>query len=178
MSKSRPNYFAGFGSLVWLLVVGLPLYVMLIDPDKLKPTLQYMPDALGRALESATLGYPAGSPDGTVVRDADNAAVMQSVMEKYGNDAGLLKQHESMADSLGTMGAGYIDDINWALDKGNPDSVFAPGKNPDGHIDFADDEEGRSTARGFLSVLGQHPDSYATIDHPLHHNRLGIRSQP
>ncbi|MFD3652737.1 hypothetical protein [Streptomyces sp. NPDC058620] len=133
------------------------------DPDKLEPTLQYMPDALGNALEAATLGYPAGHPDGSVVRDADNAKVMQDVMEKYGNDAGLLKQHEAMADSLGTMGAGYIDDINWALDKGNTDSVFAPGKNPDGHIDFEDDEEGRRTARGFLSVLGQHPDAYATV---------------
>ncbi|MET9518020.1 carbohydrate ABC transporter permease [Streptomyces sp. NPDC002994] len=28
--KSRPNYLAGFGSLVWLFLVGLPLYVMLI----------------------------------------------------------------------------------------------------------------------------------------------------
>lgn len=30
MRKSRPNYFAGFGSLVWLLVMGLPLYAMLV----------------------------------------------------------------------------------------------------------------------------------------------------
>ncbi|WP_433573540.1 carbohydrate ABC transporter permease [Streptomyces sp. CA-251247] len=28
--KGRPNYLAGFGSLVWLFLVGLPLYVMLI----------------------------------------------------------------------------------------------------------------------------------------------------
>ncbi|MFD3437241.1 carbohydrate ABC transporter permease [Streptomyces sp. NPDC058685] len=28
--KSRPNYLAGFGSLLWLFLVGLPLYVMLI----------------------------------------------------------------------------------------------------------------------------------------------------
>ncbi|WNO70332.1 MULTISPECIES: carbohydrate ABC transporter permease [unclassified Streptomyces] len=28
--KRRPNYLAGFGSLVWLFLVGLPLYVMLI----------------------------------------------------------------------------------------------------------------------------------------------------
>ncbi|MQY10707.1 L-arabinose transport system permease protein AraQ [Streptomyces sp. RB5] len=28
--KGRPNYLAGFGSLIWLFVVGLPLYVMLI----------------------------------------------------------------------------------------------------------------------------------------------------
>lgn len=28
--KGRPNYLAGFGSLIWLFLVGLPLYVMLI----------------------------------------------------------------------------------------------------------------------------------------------------
>ncbi|MFG2112315.1 carbohydrate ABC transporter permease [Streptomyces sp. NPDC048718] len=28
--RSRPNYLAGFGSLIWLFVVGLPLYVMLV----------------------------------------------------------------------------------------------------------------------------------------------------
>lgn len=37
MRKSRPNYFAGFGSLVWLLVVGLPLYVMLIATFQSRP---------------------------------------------------------------------------------------------------------------------------------------------
>ncbi|MFF2777163.1 carbohydrate ABC transporter permease [Streptomyces sp. NPDC058052] len=30
MRKDRPNYLAGLGSLVWLFVVGLPLYVMLV----------------------------------------------------------------------------------------------------------------------------------------------------
>ncbi|MYT76299.1 hypothetical protein YW3DRAFT_04449 [Streptomyces sp. MnatMP-M77] len=134
------------------------------DPDKLKPTLQHMPDALGHALEAATLGYPAGDPDATVKRDADNAAVMQQVMEKYGADAGLLKHQEGLADSMGVMGAGYIDDINWALDKGDSNSVFAPDKNIAGHIPFgADGEEGRSTVRQFLSALGQHPDAYATL---------------
>jgi hypothetical protein len=87
-------------------------------------------------------------------------------MEKYGADPGLLKEHhEALADSLGVMGGGYIDDINWALDKNHPESVFAPGKNPEGHIDFADtgDGNGRSIVRGFLSTLGQHPDAYATV---------------
>lgn len=134
-----------------------------LDQDELKNSLNYMPDALGHALESATLGYPVGAPDASVVRDADNAAVMQQVMEKYGADAGLLKHQEALSDSLGTMGAGYIDDINWALDKGNSDSIFAPRKNLEGHIDFQYDEEGRSVARGFLSALGQHPDAYATL---------------
>ncbi|MEU0353928.1 hypothetical protein [Streptomyces cyaneofuscatus] len=143
------------------------------DPNKLEATRQYMPDALGHALEAATLGYPAGHPDASVVRDADNAAVMRQVMEKYGEDAGLLKQQEGMADSLGIMGAGYIDDINWALVENEHDSLFAPGKNLEGHIDFSDPgsepdpdpdrRDGRSIARGFLSTLGQHPDAYATV---------------
>ncbi|NJQ02009.1 hypothetical protein [Streptomyces zingiberis] len=137
-----------------------------LDQRELEASLDQMPDALGHALEAATLGHPAGRPDADVVRDADNAAVMQKVMEKYGDDPGLLKEHhEALTDSLGVMGAGYIDDINWALAKNHPESVFAPGRNPDGHIDFADtaDGNGRSVVRGFLSTLGQHPDAYATV---------------
>ncbi|MFF6781578.1 hypothetical protein [Streptomyces sp. NPDC012510] len=134
--------------------------------DEHEAALDQMPDALGHALEAATLGYPAGHPDPGVVRDADNAAVMQKVMEKYAADPALLKEHhEAMSDSLGVMGGGYIDDINWALDKNHPESVFAPGKNPEGHVNFADtvDGNGRSIVRGFLTTLGQHPDAYATL---------------
>ncbi|MFI5679037.1 hypothetical protein [Streptomyces cellulosae] len=156
------NYLDFFGNEKW---ESFP-DVNSLDEKELKASLGQMPDALGHALEAATLGYPAGHPDAGVVRDEDNAAVMQKVMEKYGADPGLLKEHqEAMADSLGVMGAGYIDDINWALAKNDPDSVFAPGKNPDGHLDFADtaDGNGRSVVRGFLSTLGQHPDAYATV---------------
>ncbi len=156
------NYLDFFGNEKW---ESFP-DVNSLDEKELKASLDQMPDALGHALEAATLGYPAGHPDDGVVRDADNAAVMQKVMEKYAADPGLLKEHhQAMADSLGVMGAGYIDDINWALDKNDPNSVFAPGKNPDGHLDFADttDGNGRSVVRGFLSTLGQHPDAYATV---------------
>ncbi|MFF9495176.1 hypothetical protein [Streptomyces flaveolus] len=156
------NYLDFFGNEKW---ESFP-DVNSLDEKELKASLDQMPDALGHALEAATLGYPAGHPDAGVVRDEDNAAVMQKVMEKYAADPGLLKEHhEAMADSLGVMGAGYIDDINWALDKNDPDSVFAPGKNPDRHLDFADtaDGNGRSVVRGFLSTLGQHPDAYATV---------------
>ncbi|WP_338895613.1 hypothetical protein WBG99_07730 [Streptomyces sp. TG1A-60] len=156
------NYLDFFGNEKW---ESFP-DVNSLDEKELKASLDQMPDALGHALEAATLGYPAGHPDPGVVRDADNAAVMQQVMEKYGADPGLLKEHhEAMADSLGVMGGGYIDDVNWALAKNHPDSVFAPGKNPEGHLDFADtvDGNGRSVVRGFLSTLGQHPDAYATV---------------
>ncbi|MEU9338253.1 hypothetical protein AB0D49_34745 [Streptomyces sp. NPDC048290] len=135
------------------------------DPGLGEEALNHMPDALGKALEAATLGYPAGNPDPNVLRDADNAGVMQKVMEKYGADPDLLREHQALSDSLGTMGAGYVDDINWALEKNDPDSPFAPGRNPDGRIDFAETEDGdgRSVVRGFLSALGQYPDAYATL---------------
>ncbi|MBM9621469.1 hypothetical protein [Streptomyces zhihengii] len=125
----------------------------------------HIPDALGRALEAATLGYPAGRPEGGEVRDAENAAIMRQVMEKYGPDAGLLKKHEALADSLGSMGAGYINDINWALHGNDSKSPFAAGANPEGRLDFEDlpDKSGKHLVRDFLSSLGQHPDAYATL---------------
>ncbi|MFD6987424.1 hypothetical protein [Streptomyces sp. NPDC059943] len=124
----------------------------------------HMPDALGRALEAATLGYPAGHPDADVVRDADNAAIMRTVMEKYGSDPELLKQQSALADSLGTMGAGYINDINWVLADTGPGSVFGGGP-AEGRIgfDYGPDGDGQGTVRDFLSAVGQHPDAYATI---------------
>ncbi|MFE5847297.1 hypothetical protein ACFQ7N_37335 [Streptomyces niveus] len=151
------NYLDFFGTEKW---EGYP------DTNEHHPAgtpKNHMPDALGRALEAATLGYPAGHPDGDVVRDADNAAIMRQVMEKYGSDVDLLDHQKALSDSLGNMGAGYVNDINWALEKNSPDSVFAGSE--DGRISFADTDEGngRSTVRGFLSALGQHPDAYATV---------------
>ncbi|MGW8453731.1 hypothetical protein ACWGLO_19775 [Streptomyces niveus] len=151
------NYLDFFGTEKW---EGYP------DTNEHSPAgtpKNHMPDALGRALEAATLGYPAGHPDGDVVRDADNAAIMRQVMEKYGSDVDLLDHQKALSDSLGNMGAGYVNDINWALEKNSPDSVFAGSE--DGRISFADTDEGngRSTVRGFLSALGQHPDAYATV---------------
>ncbi|MBM7089824.1 hypothetical protein JTP67_15015 [Streptomyces sp. S12] len=159
--KDIENYLDFFGNEEWESFGD----VNSLDEKELEASLDHMPDALGHALEAATLGYPAGVPDPHVVRDAENAAIMQQVMEKYGADPALLKQHEAMADSLGIMGAGYIDDINWALAKNHPESVFAPQKNLEGHMEFSDTVEGngRSAVRGFLSTLGQHPDAYATV---------------
>ncbi|WP_330435370.1 hypothetical protein OIC43_27420 [Streptomyces sp. NBC_00825] len=135
-----------------------------LDEKELKASLNYMPDALGHALEAATLGYPAGHPDASIVRDGDNAEIMRDVMVKY-SDANLLKVQESLSDSLGAMGAGYIDDINWAMDENKKGSVFEPGGNGEGHLDFSDPigPEGRETARKFLGALGHHPDAYASL---------------
>lgn len=80
-------------------------------------------------------------------------------MQTYGGDAGLLKSQAALSDSLGRMGASYVDDLSWALDQNNdPGSVFAPKGNWDAHAEFGEDN-----ARKFLSSLGQHPDAYSTV---------------
>nr|WSX51650.1 hypothetical protein OG409_23620 [Streptomyces sp. NBC_00974] len=135
------------------------------NPDDLKKVQQYMPDALGHALEAATLGHAWDDERPVLDRTEAGARVMDAAVAKYGGDAGLLKNQESLADSLGNMTAGYIDDVNHALndeaDKRNHGgkSVFAPG---------ADDKRAhasldRAGARDLLSALGQHPDAYATV---------------
>ncbi|WP_128984983.1 DUF6571 family protein, partial [Streptomyces roseicoloratus] len=130
-----------------------------LDPGRAKQAADYMPDALGHALEAATLGHAWDEPRPELRRDATSAAIMSAVVTKYGGDAGLLQKHQSaMADSLGTMGAGYIDDLNWALVGNDPGSAFAPDANGAAHAKF-----GRERAVDFLSVLGQHPDAYATV---------------
>ncbi|MER5311253.1 hypothetical protein ABT034_26075 [Streptomyces sp. NPDC002773] len=128
-------------------------------PDDAKKSADYMPDALGHALEAATLGHAWDDPTPELKRDETTGKIMQDVVAKYGDDPELLKKWQStMADSLGTMGAGYIDDLNWALDENRSDRPFTPTKDLEAHPQF-----GRSTAVGFLSTLGQHPDAYATL---------------
>ncbi|MFJ9676524.1 hypothetical protein ACIRP2_00465 [Streptomyces sp. NPDC101194] len=159
--KAIDNYLDFFGNEKWQNFGDVDTHT----PKEMERSLGFMPDALGHALESATLGYPYDSPHEGVTRDADNATVMRSVMEKYGEDAGLLKTQGAISDSLGVMAAGYIDDINWALTKDDSSSVFAPGSASEGRLDFSD-VEGRDTrgiARKFLTTLGQHPDAYATV---------------
>jgi hypothetical protein len=55
------------------------------------------------------------------------------------------------------MGAGYIDDLDWALNENRTDSLYYP-TGPGGHAQF-----GESNAIKFLSAVGQHPDGYAEV---------------
>ncbi|MCX5013692.1 hypothetical protein OG765_22250 [Streptomyces sp. NBC_00555] len=127
------------------------------NPDDLKKVQQYMPDALGHALEAATLGHAWDDPSPRLVRDDTSANIMKEVVTKYGGDSGLLKAHASLADSVGNMTAGYIDDVNHALTQNDRDTPFEP-KSSTGHVTLEQDE-----ARKLLSALGQHPDAYATV---------------
>lgn len=132
------------------------------DPDEAKKAADYMPDALGHALEAATLGHAWDDETPHLNRDATTGKIMSEVVTTYGGDAQLVKKYQSaLADSLGNMGAGYIDDLNWALAKNEPDSVYYPTGSDEqraAHPSFRQDR-----ASAFLSTLGQHPDAYATV---------------
>ncbi|MEV4338150.1 DUF6571 family protein [Streptomyces sp. NPDC049590] len=112
------------------------------------------PDALGHALEAATLGHSYDDPAPTLRRDSVSAAVMAKVVETYGDPERI---QDPLADSLGRMGAGYIDDLNWALNENRTDSLYYPA-NSTGHAQFGD-----GNAIKFLSAVGQHPDGYSEI---------------
>lgn len=127
--------------------------------DDLKKVEKYMPDALGHALEAATLGHAWDDPAPELHRTETGARVMEAAAAKYGGDAGLLNHQEVLADSLGNMTAGYIDDINRALGPDADQSVFGPRDgDKQAHVRFE-----REGARDLLAALGQHPDAYATV---------------
>ncbi|MFD5146782.1 hypothetical protein [Streptomyces sp. NPDC058401] len=65
------------------------------NPDDLKKVQQYMPDALGHALEAATLGHAWDDSRPVLDRAEVGARVMDAVVAKYGGDAGLLKDQEA-----------------------------------------------------------------------------------
>ncbi|PJE96845.1 hypothetical protein CUT44_16050 [Streptomyces carminius] len=127
-------------------------------PDDAKKSADYLPDALGHALEAATLGHAWDDPSPTLDRDATSARIMEDVVRTVGVDAELVKRMEPLADSLGTMGAGYIDDVNWALSDNSPESIFAPKDNASTHAKF-----GLTDIRQFMSTVGQYPDAYASV---------------
>ncbi|MCX4693092.1 hypothetical protein [Streptomyces sp. NBC_01408] len=130
-----------------------------LDAKGAEKAKQHMPDALGHALEAATLGHAWDDPSPELKRSDDTAGIMKDVVQKYGGDAGLLKQHEALADSVGRMTAGYIDDINSALTIDPKQSVFANSHGEkQGHLVIP-----REGARDLLAALGQHPDAYATV---------------
>ncbi|MFJ4575790.1 hypothetical protein ACIP4W_31150 [Streptomyces sp. NPDC088846] len=134
-------------------------------------------DSLGHALEAATTGYaydadPMSGKDPMVPgsrdhRTAATAGVMEQVAFLYGSEDGpkMLHEQSQLADSLGKMGAAYIDDIDYSLsgigDEAKDDGTF-PAKYQ-GRANF-----GNEGAINFLSVLGQDETSHGVVTSAQH----------
>ncbi|MFE2978738.1 hypothetical protein [Streptomyces sp. NPDC059258] len=134
-------------------------------PDDVKKSTQYMPDALGKALEAATIGHAWDDPSPTLKRDEVTAGIMKNLIDSYGSDSGLLGRHEALKDSLGRMGAAYIDDLNYSTynfgsagDELGRDELFANSSDGSERTDF-----GEAAARRFMGVVAADEEGWKTL---------------
>ncbi|MGW4357858.1 hypothetical protein ACWEKU_03730 [Streptomyces californicus] len=134
-------------------------------------------DSLGHALEAATTGYaydadPMAAKDPMIpgnrdMRTAETAGVMEQVAFLYGSEDGpkMLHEQSQLADSLGKMGAAYIDDIDYSMsglgDRAKDEGLFTPKYQ--GRADF-----GEQGAINFLSVIGQNETSHGVVSAAQH----------
>ncbi|MFB8248834.1 DUF6571 family protein [Streptomyces sp. NPDC055952] len=120
-------------------------------------------DELGHALEAAALGVPYDASNGFIQRDAQTANIMSQVVVAASEDREFVDKYPGIGDSLARMGAGYMDDLNWAIsDEGGRGSVTNSDqlyKNDGaGHIGLR-----QATARDFLYNVGQHEGGYTIL---------------
>jgi hypothetical protein len=133
--------------------------------EGVKGTTDYMPDAFGHALESATTGHAWDDATPVLKRDETTAAIMKDVIDTYGGDSGLRERHEALKDSLGRMGAAYIDDLNYSTynfggvgDEVGRGDLFARSSDGSDRTDF-----GEEATRRFMTSLAQDDEGYRTL---------------
>lgn len=130
-----------------------------------KGHLGYGYGELGHALEAATLGIPYDRPDLGLNRDNTAANVMHQVVAVVGEDKDYAADRPGVGDSLARMGAGYIDDLNWAIsdfgeanyDERTRDAAFR-GSRGLSHFDV-----GPNLATGFLVAAGRNEGGYEVL---------------
>jgi len=136
------------------------------DPvEDRKEYLGYGYDELGHALEAATLGIPYDRPDLGLKRDDTAANIMSQVVTVVSEDVDYSSDRPGVGNSLAKMGAGYIDDLTWAVsDFGksgyNQDTREAAFSHKEGHGHFSVDA---NVAAKFLASVGRNEGSYEIL---------------
>ncbi|GHA36634.1 hypothetical protein GCM10010329_69740 [Streptomyces spiroverticillatus] len=120
------------------------------------------PDALGHALEAATTGHPWDDTRPGLHRDAETTAIMRKVVALY-SPTSKVEPQDALMDSLGRMGAAYIDDLNYStLDFGgggddlDRDQLFRTDKTRHGGF-------GEFEARNFMNVVASDEEGYKIL---------------
>lgn len=135
------------------------------DRDDMKKSMEYMPDALGKALEAATTGHAWDDPSPALARDEVTAGIMKKVIDSYGSDSDLLGRHEALKDNLGRMGAAYIDDLNYSTynfgsagDELGRDDLFVNSSDRSERTDF-----GEAATRRFMGVVAADEEGWRSL---------------
>ncbi|MFJ4877752.1 hypothetical protein ACIP93_21395 [Streptomyces sp. NPDC088745] len=122
------------------------------------------PDALGHALEAATTGHPWDDTRPGLHRDKDTAAIMRKVIELY-SPTTEVKPQGALMDSLGRMGAAYIDDLNYStMDFGGSgddlgrDEIFARSSDGSTRTAF-----GETNSRNFMTLVAGDEEGYKSL---------------
>ncbi|MFF4492111.1 hypothetical protein ACFY0F_37585 [Streptomyces sp. NPDC001544] len=144
---------------------------VLADEDKTKNALNFGPEALGHALESATTGRPYDSHDTEdAIRHTEaRANLVREIVDKFGehpelirhNENGDLEDQESgplyaMRGSLGEITSEYMGDFQQAMYKEGSNSDLFPTFGDAANLDTGH-------AARFLSTVGQDPHAYSAI---------------
>ncbi|MFD8977440.1 hypothetical protein [Streptomyces sp. NPDC059593] len=133
-------------------------------------------NALGHALESATTGHPYDAETEGLkdVRTKENAEVMQKVVERYSSDSKFMHEQPGIDDSLGKMGAAYIDELNRSLETDSDSATEEKKNSPFGN----NDEKGnsrfgkefdtgllwnRGDAVNFMGIVSQSEAGHSTL---------------
>ncbi|WP_030381296.1 MULTISPECIES: hypothetical protein [unclassified Streptomyces] len=130
-------------------------------------------DELGHALEAATLGKPYDAPDEELHRDDTTANIMEQVVVTVSDDMGFVDDKPGIGNSLARMGAGYMDDLNWAtIDEGGRGSIEGRddlyNHDGEGHLDLK-----QATASHFLYNVAQGDSGYKILSSAQHAFTLG-----
>ncbi|MFB0620756.1 hypothetical protein [Streptomyces sp. AGS-58] len=144
---------------------------VLADEDRTKAALNFGPEALGHALESATTGRPYDSDDAAdaIKHNAAQAHLVSDIVHKFGEHPELIRHNENgdledeetgplyaLRRSLGDITAEYMGDFQRAMYNEDSSSELFPT------FGAPSDLDPNSVAR-FLGGVGQDPDAYAAI---------------
>ncbi|MFJ8858283.1 DUF6571 family protein [Streptomyces sp. NPDC102451] len=113
-------------------------------------------DALGHALESATIGVPYDSDATPPKHSAGSAELVNRIVSEYGENHDRLKG-SPLSDSLGNVTAEYMRDVQDGFNSKRDFSTHGSNAN----LSYPDLEKGR--LKDFLAGVGTDPDAYGAI---------------
>ncbi|MGW6155425.1 hypothetical protein ACWFRM_20125 [Streptomyces sp. NPDC055144] len=112
-------------------------------------------DALGHALESATIGVPYGSDATPPKHSAESAELVNRIVQEFGTNPEQLDD-SPMSDSFGNITAEYMRDVQDGLNGEGEIATYGSNANLEA---LADD----GTLKRFLGEVGKDPDAYGAI---------------
>ncbi|MFF8915643.1 hypothetical protein ACF08M_20535 [Streptomyces sp. NPDC015032] len=113
-------------------------------------------DALGHALESATIGVPYDSDATPPKHSAGSADLVNRIVAEYGKNHDRL-DGSPLSDSLGNITAEYMRDVQNGISGNDPFETYGSNAN----LGSSGLQDGR--LKDFLAAVGKDPDAYGAI---------------